>query len=491
MEITKKKLSQIAGKTSGYISPAIKKAVVSAVAFSALAFGAGNSVSAAGSDLTTVYYVYANDTFIGTVSDKNVIEKLVADKINEAEKHFEGIELTLNKEITYIPEQVFKSSSPAENGEAVGHFQDEIGVQAEAAAVSIDGNPVAYVQSAEAAEDVLKSLKLQYISEDELKEAENLKQVSKDSLPPLEKNETRILDVKFSKEVSVSAEKVDPAKILTKDDTLKLLKNGTLEEQKYTVKEGDVLGGIANSHGLTLKEMLSLNPGTKEDTVLKIGEQVKVTVLKPLIELTVEKETYRVETVPYKREVENDSSMPKGDSKVKQEGKEGSNGVSYAITEVNGQTVKRETVKTEVLEEPVTEITVKGTKVIPSRGDGTFAWPASGGYISSQQGYRWGKLHKGIDIARPSNYNISAADNGVVVYAGYDGGYGNKIIIDHQNGYKTIYAHLASMSVGSGQTVARGSKIGVMGATGDSTGIHLHFEVFKNGKLVNPVTVLR
>ena len=68
-----------------------------------------------------------------------------------------------------------------------------------------------------------------------------------------------------------------------------------------------------------------------------------------------------------------------------------------------------------------------------------------------------GKMHKGIDIARPSDLTIKAADNGVVVSAGYDGGYGNKIVIDHQNGIRTVYAHLASIGVSVGQTVAKGS----------------------------------
>ncbi|MFK4998969.1 M23 family metallopeptidase [Bacillus sp. N9] len=126
--------------------------------------------------------------------------------------------------------------------------------------------------------------------------------------------------------------------------------------------------------------------------------------------------------------------------------------------------------------------------MIPSRGTGSLAWPANGGYISSHMGHRWGKLHKGIDIARPSNYTIKAADNGVVVSAGWDnGGYGNKIVIDHQNGMRTVYAHLDSVGVSAGQTVEKGAAIGVMGSTGHSTGVHLHFEVYKNGKLENPV----
>ena len=144
-----------------------------------------------------------------------------------------------------------------------------------------------------------------------------------------------------------------------------------------------------------------------------------------------------------------------------------------------------------ILEQPVNHIVIKGTKVIPSRGEGSFAWPTVGGYISSKQGPRWGKMHKGIDIARPSNRTIKAADNGVVVSAGWGGGYGNKIVIDHQNGFRTLYGHMSSLKVKVGQTVSKGSAIGIMGATGDATGVHLHFEVYKNGSLVNPLSYLR
>ena len=119
-------------------------------------------------------------------------------------------------------------------------------------------------------------------------------------------------------------------------------------------------------------------------------------------------------------------------------------------------------------------------------------WPANGGYISSKMGYRWGKQHKGIDIARPSNRNIKAADNGTVVSAGWNsGGYGNRVIIDHNNGLRTLYAHLDSVDVSAGQTVGKGEKIGVMGNTGNSTGVHLHFEVHKNGTMENPLNYLQ
>lgn len=234
-----------------------------------------------------------------------------------------------------------------------------------------------------------------------------------------------------------------------------------------------------------------MNPGIKEDS-LKIGQKLKVTAYNPLVHVIVQRESYKVEKVPYKKEVIQDKSMFKGDTKVKQKGHNGKSAITYVVTEENGNVTKKDVKKEDVIQKPVTNIVIKGTKVVPSRGSGTFAWPTNGGYISSTMGYRWGQLHKGIDIARPSDRTIKAADNGVVVSAGWDnGGYGNMIEIDHRNGYVTIYGHLSSINVSVGQTVSKGANIGVMGATGDSTGIHLHFEVHKNGSLKNPLDYLR
>ena len=126
-----------------------------------------------------------------------------------------------------------------------------------------------------------------------------------------------------------------------------------------------------------------------------------------------------------------------------------------------------------------------------SRGSGSFQWPANGGYISSKMGKRWGSYHRGIDIARPSSRTIKASDNGVVTFAGWQGSYGNKVVITIKMDMKHVYAHLSSINVKVGQTVPQGTKIGVMGSTGRSTGIHLHFEVSKNGSLINPMSVLK
>lgn len=131
-------------------------------------------------------------------------------------------------------------------------------------------------------------------------------------------------------------------------------------------------------------------------------------------------------------------------------------------------------------------------QVTPDAGtvvaSGTFVWP-TGGTITQRSVW----YHQGIDIANRVAPNVLAADSGTVIVAGWpDGyGYGNRVIIDHGNGYRTLYAHLSQIYVVPGQTVARGNAIGKMGSTGRSTGIHLHFEVILNGVHLNPLNVLR
>ncbi|OGM23253.1 hypothetical protein A2961_03675 [Candidatus Woesebacteria bacterium RIFCSPLOWO2_01_FULL_39_21] len=131
-------------------------------------------------------------------------------------------------------------------------------------------------------------------------------------------------------------------------------------------------------------------------------------------------------------------------------------------------------------------------QVTPDAGtvvaSGVFVWPSSG---SISQRFVW--YHKGIDIANKSAPAVLAADAGTVVMAGWPDnyGYGNRVLIDHNNGYRTLYGHLSKIYVVPGQTVKRGDAIGQMGSTGRSTGTHLHFEVIYNGSYLNPLSILQ
>lgn len=115
-----------------------------------------------------------------------------------------------------------------------------------------------------------------------------------------------------------------------------------------------------------------------------------------------------------------------------------------------------------------------------------FIEPAEG-VLTSAFGSRWGKQHTGIDIGGESGSDILAADSGRVIYAGWEEGYGNYLVIDHENGFETAYAHCSELIVTEGEYVAQGQKIAYMGNTGKSTGPHLHFEVKKDGEWLDPL----
>jgi murein DD-endopeptidase MepM/ murein hydrolase activator NlpD len=115
-------------------------------------------------------------------------------------------------------------------------------------------------------------------------------------------------------------------------------------------------------------------------------------------------------------------------------------------------------------------------------------WPVSG-TITSTYGPRWGSFHYGIDISAPTGTPVRAAASGRVIVAGWMGGYGNLIVVDHGNGLATAYAHLSAIWIGGG-SVSQGQGIGAVGCTGSCTGPHLHFEVRVNGSAVNPMGYL-
>lgn len=130
-----------------------------------------------------------------------------------------------------------------------------------------------------------------------------------------------------------------------------------------------------------------------------------------------------------------------------------------------------------------------GSAPVSGGGSGGFVWPVSG-TLTSSFGPRWGRIHEGLDIAAPGGTPIRASASGTVISAGWMGGYGNLVTIDHGGGVATAYAHQSSVAVGAGQRVVQGETIGYVGCTGSCTGNHVHFEVRVNGSAVDPLGYL-
>ena len=116
--------------------------------------------------------------------------------------------------------------------------------------------------------------------------------------------------------------------------------------------------------------------------------------------------------------------------------------------------------------------------------------PVQNAMVSSPFGWRWGRPHQGIDLAAPLGTPIVAAEDGKVVFSGWQAGYGNFIVVDHGHGYQTHYAHCSKLIAQVGQRVTQGQVIAKVGNTGHSTGPHLHFEVVANGIHRNPASFL-
>ena len=226
-----------------------------------------------------------------------------------------------------------------------------------------------------------------------------------------------------------------------------------------------------------------------------------------MITVVVTEEKTEDEKIDYDREYKADDTLYTGQTRVETEGRAGEKEVRKKIVMENGKTVKEEILEENIVKEPEDEIILTGTRAIggaDGASSGTdegvsrdtsatyspLMMPVDYVYVSSGFGTRWGRLHRGVDLALAQGSPIYAADSGTVYFAGDGGGYGNLVKVDHGNGMQTYYAHCSSLLVTSGQKISRGEKIALTGSTGNSTGPHLHFEVIINGKCIDPAGML-
>ncbi len=283
---------------------------------------------------------------------------------------------------------------------------------------------------------------------------------------------------------------------LTVEDLSKYLLFGTLDEQqKYTVKEGDTIESVSFNNKLSVGEFLIANEQfNSADNLLYPGQEVTLGIIKPAFRLVEEDHVVSIEDNHYTTIYEDDPTLAVGTEIVKQQGVNGVSRVTRKVKKVNGDIVEALPAGEEVIKPKVDQIIIRGQKQVSGVGNlQVWFWPTARPYIiSSTYGWRWGKLHEGLDISGTGRGSpIYAANNGVVVQAGYTGTNGNYVYIDHNNGYYSVYAHMDSIRVSKGQIVEGGQLIGTMGDSGFATGVHLHFAIyygypFLGGVSVNP-----
>ncbi|MGM0524256.1 MAG: peptidoglycan DD-metalloendopeptidase family protein [Bacillota bacterium] len=439
-------------------------------------------------ELHTIYHVYLNDEHIGEVNNKEEVEQHIDEEIKaEQEQRKTDYELGLKQELTFVKEKAFNK---VDNETAtLETISDKLEVDVKAQALVVDNEIVGYFQDESAIDQLLFDYKKQFVSESVLEKLEA--QAAAGEEQQVKEDNVMIKEVTFTGDIKTNDVVVSEEELLTLDEGLRILEKGTLQDDIHVVKSGDTLNSIVRQYDLSLEELLEINDDLSEESVLQLDQEINVTAYAPFLDVVVKQEKQVEEVIKFETIVEETDALYKGETRTITEGSDGAKDVTYDMELVNGKVASKEVLESTVTKEAVDKKIEKGTKVISSRGTGDFSWPAVGGYLSSSYGPRWGSFHKGIDIARPSNRNIIASDNGVVEKISYDaGGYGHYLVVNHNNGYKTLYAHLSNVSVNVGQTVPKGAVLGTMGSTGRSTGIHLHFEVIKNGSNINPATVL-
>ena len=263
-----------------------------------------------------------------------------------------------------------------------------------------------------------------------------------------------------------------------------------ISEKVHTVAAGETKESIANLYGISLDKLMAANP-TFVGREPIAGEQMTILQTAPVLHVaTVEKTVYNV-AIAHGTVKKDNPNAYKGVTTIQTKGVEGTTQVVARVIRINGIESKREILKETITAQPVTEVMLIGSKPIPpTMGDGHFINPCPPGRLTSTFGFRWGRMHWGVDLACPIGTTVRAADGGTVVFTGWGGAEGNYIEINHQNGFVTRYKHLSKFLVSIGQKVYEGQTIALSGNTGFSTGPHLHFEVLKNGVNVNPLNYI-
>ena len=373
-------------------------------------------------------------------------------------------------------------------------FTDEENIEAQARAslglkmqgyvMSINGDVFAKVASKSDTDKILEGVKKHYLDN------------------AFDKNYTvKVLSADVKGNIDIKQEMLDPKDFTTNyDDVVKKIVAGKGQEKDYVIQKGDTIWDIASANNMDISEIQKNNPSI-DVTKIKPDQKLKFAVSAPYVNVEVTADLTGKETIPYQSTTVDDSSLSSGKKKIKQGGVNGLAEIEKKVTMVNGEVTAENIVKNTTITAAVNEVVATGTKkgsyYVASRGGsgsgtstGIFSYPARG-IISSPFGYRGGEFHTGLDIAAPTGTPIYAADGGVVVSAGWRGGYGNCIVIRHSNGYETLYGHTSAMFVSAGQSVSKGQHIGNVGSTGRTTGPHVHFEVIIGGQQVNPLNYLR
>ena len=334
-------------------------------------------------------------------------------------------------------------------------------------AINIAGNDVLYFATEEDAQAVLDGLVAYYQHENSV-----------------------VNQVIYSEPVTIREVDGEDYEFPSLDDAVTTLVTGTKEPKTHTVVSGDNMWDIAYSNGMTLEELIEANPAHADGKVY-IGEVLNLFEIKPYVVVTLNETITATENIEFDILYEETSTLYKGQYQVKSPGVYGQRAYMSQVVSENGREVSSKELSSEVVSEPVTQITLAGTKSLSTLvGTGSFIHPLNKEVVTSSYGSRGGRQHTGVDLDGNTGDPIYAVDDGVVTFSGWKSAYGYLVKLSHGNGVETWYGHCNKLHVEVGDVVSKGDKIADVGNTGRSYGSHLHFEVRVNGSPKNPMNYL-
>lgn len=405
------------------------------------------------------YSAMLGDTNVGVVPNKAYVEEIIQEVNEETAPYLNGTEV-IEEAPVLLPTVVFKGdyTAPEEVKESVKSTSD---VMVQAYALKVDDYMVAALNSQEDADQALSAFLAQFVPEEE------------------------DVQYRFDDQVAVQYEYVPQTLLRSVEEAVADL-GGTREEIRVAeLAEGDTLEAVLEYYGMGEAEFRALNPDIGD--TLDGLETVLVRRQVPMLAVVTDQTVQYEDTVQFETQRVEDPNLYEGHEEIDVQGVDGAKSVVETVSRMNGEITGTQIEQETILTQPVTQVVRVGTKPRPSHvGTGSFIRPYYGA-ISSRFGPRWSGTHTGVDFSGTQGDPVVAADNGTVEFAGWGGGYGNLVRINHNNGYVTYYAHNSKLLVGVGDVVAKGDTIALLGSTGNSTGPHCHFEVRKNGEIMNPM----
>jgi murein DD-endopeptidase MepM/ murein hydrolase activator NlpD len=293
--------------------------------------------------------------------------------------------------------------------------------------------------------------------------------------------QTGLLAMEFVEEVYVYQNYVDADALCDVKEEAQEVTKEKESNKIYIVEQGECLSVIALDQGTTVASIVALN-GLENADNIREGQELIIAVPEPDLKLRVTmgvvyEEDYNEEAVI----IPNDDWYTTHEV-VLQEGTTGHRERNDKIVYENGIETSREMIYENIMIPSTAAVIERGTIIPP-----TYIKPISGGVFSSGYGPRWGRTHKGVDWACAVGTTVFASSAGTVIQAAYSSSYGYNVVLSHPDGRMTRYAHCSKLLVQVGDYVEQGDTLALSGNTGDSTGPHLHFELYIGGSTVNPL----